>query len=121
MLQVRAPVEPRRLGRALGVIRWADYALENKQKWTGQTHTQRVFNLLRLKTEAANKLWQEAEQDYMTKEHTDENEARANKWRGSTKEFAREWLDYAKASNQETKNPLAVCVSAAGNKEFCEG
>lgn len=109
------------VGRALGVVRWADYSLENKQKWSGQTYTSRVYNLYRLKAEAANKLWQDAENNYMTKDHTDENEATANKWRGTTKDYAREWLDYAKASNQDTKNPLAICVSAAGNKQFCDG
>ena len=103
------------------MIRWADYALENKQRWTGQTYTKRVYDLLRMKTEAANKLWGEAEEVFATKEHTDENEAKAAKWRGVTKDYAREWLDYAKASSQDTKNAMAICVSAAGNKSFCEG
>lgn len=108
-------------GRALGVIRWADYALENKQKWSGATYTKRVYDLYRLKAEAANKLWAEAEDTFATKEHTDENEAKAAKWRGTTKDYAREWLDYAKASGQDTKNAMSICVSAAGNKSFCEG
>ena len=108
-------------GRALGVIRWADYSLENKQKWSGTTYTKRVYDLYRLKAEAANKLWAEAEDVYATKEHTDENEAKAAKWRGTTKDYAREWLDYAKASGQDTKNAMSICVSAAGNKSFCEG
>jgi len=108
-------------GRAAGVIRWADYALENKQRWSGTTYTKRVYTLYRLKTEAANKIWTEAEEVYATKEHTEENEAKAAKWRGMTKDFAREWLDYAKASEQDTKSALAICVSAAGNRAFCEG
>ncbi len=109
------------VGRATGVIRWADYALENKQKWSGATYTKRVYDLYRMKAEAANKLWADAEETFATKEHTDENEAKAAKWRGTTKDFAREWLDYAKASGQDTKNAMAICVSAAGNKSFCEG
>jgi hypothetical protein len=108
-------------GRAAGVIRWADYALDNKQRWSGTTYTKRVYMLYRLKTEAANKIWTEAEEVYATKEHTEENEAKAAKWRGTTKDFAREWLDYAKASGQDTKSALAICVSAAGNRAFCEG
>ncbi len=109
------------VGRATGVIRWADYALENKQAWSGATYTKRVYDLYRMKTEAANKLWADAEETFATKEHTDENEGKAAKWRGTTKDFAREWLDYAKASSQDTKNAMAICVSAAGNKTFCEG
>lgn len=109
------------VGRAQGVIRWADYALENKQRWSGNTYTSRVYALYKLKAEAANKVWQDADNEYMTKEHTEANEAKANKWRGVTKDFAREWLDYAKASSQDTKNAMAICVSAAGSKDFCEG
>ena len=108
-------------GRAPGVIRWADYALENKQRWSGTTYTKRVTDLYRLKTEAANKLWTEADNNYATKDHTEENGAKAEKWRGQTKDFAREWLDFAKASGQETKNAVAICVSASGNSAFCGG
>lgn len=107
-------------GRATGVIRWADYALENKSKWTGNTYKTRVFSLFRMKTEAANKLWKDAEATYTT-DHTDENEAKSAKYRGMTKDFAREWLDYAKASTQDTKSAMQYCVSAAGTTAFCEG
>ncbi len=107
-------------GRATGVIRWADYSLENKAKWTGNTYKSRVYALERLKTEAANKLWQDAEATYTT-EHTDENEAKSTKYRGMTKDYAREWLDYAKASTQDTKAAMEYCVSAAGTTAFCEG
>lgn len=107
--------------RASGVIRWADYALDNKAKWSGNTYKTRVFGLYKLRAEAANKQWQEAENDFMTKEHTDENEAKAGKLRGTAKDYAREWLDYAKASAQDTKTAMALCVSSAGNRAFCEG
>ncbi|MSP54689.1 MAG: hypothetical protein EXR69_03655 [Myxococcales bacterium] len=107
-------------GRATGVIRWADYSLENKAKWSGNTYKSRVFALGRLKTEAANKLWQDAEATYTT-EHTDENEAKSSRYRGMTKDYAREWLDYAKASAQDTKAAMQYCVSSAGTTSFCEG
>jgi hypothetical protein len=109
------------VSRAQGVIRWSDYALENKAKWSGQTYKTRVFSLYKLRAEAANKLWQDAEQEFMTKDHTDENEAKAGKYRGTAKDYAREWLDYAKASEQDTKTAMALCVSASGNRAFCEG
>ncbi len=107
-------------GKANQVIRWSDYALENKQQWTGATYTKNVYALLKLKTQAANQLWQAAEKEFV-ESRNEEAEDRANKWRGTTKNYALEWLDYAKASSQDTKAPLAICVSAAGNKEFCEG
>jgi hypothetical protein len=48
------------VGRAWGVIKWADYALENKQQWTGSTYKARVNALYQLRAEAAVKLWEDA-------------------------------------------------------------
>ena len=31
---------------------------------------------------------------------------------GQTKNYSREWLDYARSSAQNIKNPMALCVSA---------
>jgi hypothetical protein len=107
------------VGRSNSVIKWADYSLENKQQWSGNTYKKRVNGLLKLKAVAANRLWESAEGKYVA-ERTDENEQKSMKYRGMTKDFSREWLDYARASGQDTKGPLAMCVSAAGNKEFCE-
>ncbi len=106
--------------RAHGVIKWADYALENKQSWSGNTYKKNVNALYKLRAQAANKLWQSAEAKYV-EDRTDENEASAQRYRDMTKNYAREWLDYARASGQSTKGPLSLCVSAAGSTEFCEG
>ena len=109
-----------RTGRHGSVIRWADYALENKQQWSGATYKKNVYALYKLRAQAANSLWQAAEQKFV-EERSDTNEAEATKWRDTTKNYAREWLDYARASEQTTKAPLALCVSAAGSADFCEG
>lgn len=108
------------VGRAHGVIRWSDYALENKAKWSGGTFVSRVYSLLKLKAEAANRIWQSAEEAYVA-DRSDENEGKTQKYRDLTKVYAREWLDYARASSQDTKNAMALCVSAAGNRSYCEG
>ncbi len=108
------------VGRASGVIRWADYALENKASWQGTTYVSRVFALLKLKAEAANRIWQAAEEEYV-KDRAEATEAKATRYRNTTKEYARAWLDYARVSGQDTKAAMALCVSAAGNRQFCEG
>lgn len=107
-------------GRASGVIRWADYALENKQQWSGNTYKKRVYALYKLRAQASNKLWQAAEKKYV-EDRNDENEAKVGRYRGTTKDYSREWLDYARASGQDQKSPLALCVSASGSTEFCSG
>ena len=52
---------------------------------------------------------------------TDANEAAAGKYRSRAKTYAREWLDYAKASGQDKSKPMKYCASASGNKEYCPG
>lgn len=108
------------VGRASSVIKWSDYALENKQQWSGATYQKNVYALYKLRAQAANKLWQSAEAKYVD-DRNEENEATANRYRDLTKNYAREWLDYARASSQSTKGPLSLCVSAAGGAEFCQG
>jgi hypothetical protein len=107
--------------KSLSVIKWADYALDNKAKWSGNTYKQRVTNLYKLRAEAMIKLWQDSEALYTTN-RSDENEQRAAKFRGTARDYSREWLDYARSSGQDTKTALAACMSAAsGNRAFCEG
>ncbi len=110
------------VGRAWGVIKWSDYALENKTQWSGTTYKSRVYSLNQLKAEAAMKLWQDAN-DKLIEAGGDNRDALAaneEKLRGMSKDFAREWLDYARASGQDTKEPMSLCVSAAGSKKYCE-
>lgn len=107
------------VGSSTAVIKWADYALENKQKWSGETYKKRVYTLYQLKAQAASKLWQDAA-NKNTAEPSDEMNAKAEKYRGMTKEFSKEWLDYARASAQDTKAPMQLCASS-GTAEFCGG
>lgn len=109
------------VSRSSGVIRWTEYALENKQRWQGQTYKNRVFALYKLRAEAGARLWEAAEKEFTTGAHTDENEAKATKLRGQAKDFAKEWLDYARTSSQDTQTAMSLCVSAAGNRQYCDG
>ena len=108
------------VGRAHGVIKWADYALENKTRWTGSTYKARVYALYKLKAEAATRLWEDAAQKVVEgKGDRDALQAEEEKRRGIAKTYALEWLTYARQSGQKTSEPMALCVSAAGNKKFC--
>ena len=108
----------RGVGKATQVIKWSDYALENKAKWSGAAHTRNVYYLHQLKSEAASRLWKRAEKRFV-KDRNEKNEAKANKYRSMAKQSSRAWLDYAKASGKDTSRPLSACVSASGNTEFC--
>lgn len=99
-------------------IKWSDYALENKHVWDGPLYTSRVFNIYRLKAEIATRMWHDAEALFL-EERKDENEEAADQLRGVAKNFAREWLDYARASGQPIDRPLDMCLSASGNAAAC--
>lgn len=87
------------VSEAKEVIRWADAALANRSNWKGQTYNSRVYALLRLKTEAANTLWQ------ATAAVEGVNPRRATGslpagYRDLTRLYAEEWLEFARATGQ---------------------
>ncbi len=100
------------------VLRWADYALENKHVWDGPTYMSRVYNLLRLRAETAVRMWHDAEDDFI-EERSEENQAASDRYRGLAKDYAREWLDYGRTSAQPVDRAVALCESASGNSAFC--
>ena len=110
------------VGRAWGVIKWADYALENKNQWSGATYKSRVYSLYQLKAEAANKLWEDSNAKLVNAQGGEREElaSKEEKARGMAKDYAMEWLDYARASNQDTTKPMQLCVAAAGSKKYCQ-
>ncbi|MGB0640696.1 MAG: hypothetical protein ACPGTU_15260, partial [Myxococcota bacterium] len=106
------------VGKSTQVIKWSGYALENKAKWSGALHTRNVYNLHKLKSQAASRLWSRAEKKFVS-DRNEKNESAATKYRSMAKQYSRAWLDYAKASGKDTSQPRAACVSASGNTEFC--
>lgn len=107
------------LENAEEAIHWANYALENKQTWDTEVFVKNVTGLLRLRTQAANKLWQDAEKRYRAEANA-ETSAQSTEYRGWTKDFAREWLDYARASEGKTQAAFNLCASAAGTVDACK-
>ena len=105
--------------RASQVIKWSEVALTNKHLWSGDARVQKVNALYQLRAYAANSLWQLNEQK-LVKERSAANQAKAEDWRGKTKNFSREWLDFARAAGSDTSQALQLCVSAAGDKDFCQ-
>ena len=108
------------VSRAQRVIRWADYALENKSRWMGDTFQSRVFDLYRLKAQAGNRLWEQSTVDLNNaadnREELIQQESRA---RGRAKTFALDWLDFARATGQDSTQAMSLCVSVAGNRNYC--
>ncbi|MCK6504477.1 caspase family protein [Myxococcota bacterium] len=99
-------------------IHWAGVALENKQRWEGESYVKNVGALMRIRAEAAYKLWVDADRQY--RQAPDEAlEWQAEDWRGQAKDLSREWLDYLRAAGLETDLAEQLCTSAAGTTDFC--
>ena len=100
-------------------LKWSGYAMENKQKWEGEEFVKKVSGLYKLRAESAAKLWRHAEELYST-EPTGEHDDMAKEYRGMARDFAREWLDYTRASGISTERAFLMCVAAAGTEDFCK-
>jgi hypothetical protein len=99
-------------------IHWADVALQNKQVWPAGAYKKKVYALLKLRAEASTRLWNSASERYAD-EPTRENDAMVNEYKSMALSMTREWLDYARASDQPSETALQMCASAAGTLEAC--
>ena len=104
--------------RAPGVIRWANVALENRMVWIGDEYTKRVNSLYKIRAAASQTLWMSAE-DAHRSNPSDDTRSKLEKYRNMTKEYAREWLEYARESGKNTQAALQLCMSAAGTADYC--
>lgn len=107
------------ISHAEEAIRWAGYALENKQEWTKATYKRRLFDLYKLRAETSNRLWTHWDAVYV-EDRAAVSQGNSEAWRNQTKQYAREWLDYAKASEQRVLRARNLCIAAAGTSDFCE-
>ena len=108
------------VGSASKVIKWSESALANKQQWQGAEYKKNVNALYGMRAQAAVQLWQNADKK-LIEDNSEVNKQKAEKFRGQAKNFSKEWLDYAKASGQDTKSPMSLCVSATqGDVGFCK-
>ncbi len=80
-------------GRASGVIRWAEVALDNRSLWTGDTYTSRVNSLYKLQAVSAQKLWAKAEATHVA-EPSESTSSKVDKYRDQTKVMSRRSVPY---------------------------
>ena len=103
---------------AAEAIRWADVALENRTRWSGDTHVARVYSLYRLQARAALSEWMDVEQRLA--ETQDESlRTKADEARNQTKTLSRQWLEYARSSGKDSTSAFEMCRQAAGTDTFC--
>ena len=101
----------RRVSRSEDVIRWADVALRHSGVWTGETYASRVYALHKLRTEAAQMLWDGAEESYAANP-TPENDALVLAARARTRTFAEEWHTVALRGSKDAAPAASLCELA---------
>ena len=105
--------------RSRGVVRWSEVALERKARWPESVYSRRVYTTLKIRAIAAQRLWEQAESQYVAS-NSDKANTNRKKYRNLTKTFSREWLEYAKAAKRDHHTALTLCFSAAGTSDYCE-
>lgn len=104
---------------AFDAIRFAEQALENRERWGPEVHTERVFTMYRVRALSAAELWYYYERELLA-DKSPEMTAQVDRWRSTTKSNAREWLEYAWHIDEDVTVPYELCVSAAGTLVYCE-
>ena len=93
------------------VIRWADVALEHRQKWEGATYTSRVYSLHKLRSNAAKALWSQAAELGLSDQ--------VGPARERTKNMALEWSAMALEAGKDPSDADELCVVAAASMKAC--
>ena len=98
-------------------IKWAENTVENRQRWeSGEQFVENPQSLYLC--HSFHTLWIEAEAVYR-QDRNPETEAYTEEMRGFAKDNAREWLDYARASEQPTKQAFDMCVPGGDSDFVC--
>ncbi len=100
-------------------VYWAGVALENKAAWEGELHVKRVYSLHKFRTTAALKKWEYLEARYSAAS-AEADLATVDSARNELKNYAKEWLEYAKVAGRDRAEPMRVCSMAAGTSRFCD-
>lgn len=100
-----------------GTVRFADLAYERRaDSWEGDTFTIRSHHLLRLRTFARIKLWEEGEKAAMG--GSEQAKTRAEELKTQAHASAREWLDFDRVSRESWLRAAEACIST-GNEQAC--
>ena len=104
-------------------IKWCDNALEQSHTFAKGADTKdKKYKIYKIRAMSAHSLWKKYAEE-LVKYRDDYNRERIEKkirtYKAKTKNFSREWLDYARASSNLTSQPLKLCI-AASNRDFCK-
>ena len=97
---------------------WADQALGNQHRWTGDLRVDRMYRLYRIKAVVSQQHWHLLEKRYLSVMNAALLKDKES-WRNVSKVAAREWLEYARDVGMDESLALEMCLSAAGTRRYC--
>ncbi len=102
------------------VIRWSTLSLLHRGAWDPDDYTSRVPQLHAMRVKSAKQIWEQATAAHK-KTPTPTTEAAEQSSAASVREFSREWVLHCKRAHSDAKEPLAICRSAGGGADYCNG
>jgi len=109
----------KRRGRYAEAIKWAERALENRDKFASGQASKWTSNLLQIRADSAYADWEKKDKKYLSTRSPLDKIASDNA-RSSAKTFAKEWYDFAKESGINVTKAKSRCTSASGTTSYCQ-
>jgi|GEM_PF-2366012 len=109
----------KRRGRYSEAIRWAERALENRDRFDDRYASQWTSNLLQIRADSAYADWEKKDKKYL-ETRSPMDKIQGDKAQSLAKTFAKEWYDFAKESGINVAKAKSRCTSAAGTTSFCQ-
>ena len=106
-------------GQSQATFRWTGIALQSRSAWAGDSYTERVNSVYKLRAAAAQSLWKQAI-EALESFPGPENENRVRTQRHLTRNVAKEWYEFAYSHEQDPSMAKQLCKIASSEDSFCE-
>ena len=106
-------------GNSQATFRWTGIALQSRSAWAGESYTERVHAIYKLRAAAAQSLWK-LSIEALASFPGPENENRVRTQRLLARNVAKEWYEFADTHEQDSLIAKQLCQIASIDSDFCE-
>jgi len=118
-LAYRFAVDLEQRNRHAEALIWSSVAIDNSTRWQGTEYRNRVYGVYKVRANAAEGMWQTAEQTHAATPSQATWYAAADT-RARTTAYTVEWLEFAKRSGKDTTLASTLCLSVASDDGICD-
>lgn len=106
-------------GHSQQTFRWTGIALQSRSAWAGDSYTDRVHAIYKLRAAAAQSLWKQSI-EALASFPGPENENRVRTQRLLARNVAKEWYEFAATHEQDSLVAKQLCQIASLEPDFCD-